>query len=754
MRKQKTNDGFETARTIVVEHVGNRPVMETEQDGRLQMKRNLQTWDGKVRFGGPIVSTRNEDGEDMPFDELENKMKSNIENTRQVSFPKNEHNLKNHKNVRKHQIIIVTDRRTNEFLEPNNAFDIPTAPQKIDENINNHISITIVEPQKDEEPEEETKNEEHLPLIATLPNPIGEELLNLDSTKDSECTDNPEYRAKQQLNQNFDLKNIKLSNLVNTTIKETDIPEYDENSEKNEDNSCETGQCLDDNQNLNNNIETHIEPNYEYPNNKVHLETKYDNNDSQIIQMEPKYDNHNSQMRVETKHENIDKQMSNNENPNTQMKVESKYDKPHKQEHDDEDIRVSIEPQPGRAHPQMYKEIHDQDHKRYLSRQGSSEIMRLPELGNNAQTDCQGPHCNEEEPYCEGPNCRSYKNFPKIKHKRNRGKRRHKHRHNYDNSANDYIPAYKIRQLKAVNYIYDADLESPDEEASDAVISSERTKRLGANRKEYVEGDYGDEEDSVSLKSNVSSKLIKQVDNIFANPHTTCEPDDEDYYYDEIDEKGTNAKKTNDNKDQSTSLLHSEDDKVSLGRRQHKKAKVLQKQGQAKDISKAIQTQIREPRASEDLAQLPKFVITDNLNEENLRKRSLVQKKEELKNKFPLCSKSFFPSNNVKRRDSSDTDMFGASAAPGADKTATVADALGGGAGGVNGADSKDTSDALGQTEPTASVATDECESSHVSIGPVCETDNFTKLKVTTMLNLVGAGENQQDLVSSYYFLL
>ncbi|CAH1181873.1 unnamed protein product [Phyllotreta striolata] len=608
LRKQNqksNNDGFETARTIIIEHVANNPSSNNQKDSRFDMKRNSNN----------VLPTRAPQEQfEQPLKELDYTMKSNIDEVEVV-----------HNNVKKNNhIIIITEKDTNEQDKLRDQRPVPSSSNKIDENINNLISITIVVPRKDEEPKEETKNHDTSTKLA-------------DFGKIERTT----------MEQNIDQKNIQLDLNPETTTEEAHKTQFSGQL-------CEEGQCHND-----------------------------------------------RELRLQ------------------------KF----RQREDDRRFYGSQEEKP---FPLLRKEVivpYEVNNPRYLSRQSSSDFVKFP---LNADSICQGPNCFKDKS-CQGPNCKT----GTVKYKRRRGKRRHKHRPEFDHS--DYIQTYKSRQLKEVNYVYDADLEAPSPET----VSSERSKRLGLNKDVGAEGDYGDEEDSASVRSNVTTKLIKKVDDVFANPHTTCEPDDEDYYYDEIDDKNKNSNTNNHD------VPHSNVDTVSVGKRLHKKTKNPSKvNNRNKGEPEVIQSQIREPR---DIDQLPKFVINDEINEENLRKRSLANQKEQ-QNKFPLSSKSFFASNNVKRRDSGDSDLVNdkTSAPSGSDKSVTIGDAMAAGASVAADKEAAAIGDALGQTELSVSAVTDEClTSTHVSVGPVCETDNFTKIKVTTMLNLAAAGENQGDLNNS-----
>nr|CAI5820898.1 unnamed protein product [Callosobruchus analis] len=202
---------------------------------------------------------------------------------------------------------------------------------------------------------------------------------------------------------------------------------------------------------------------------------------------------------------------------------------------------------------------------------------------------------------------------------------------------------YIGRKLKDVaDYIYDPSIEKSEEEydTNDATEIIDVTEKRERKNKGAVEGDYGDEEDSMTEKKNGGKKMIKKTKNEFAHPRTTTEKADDDYYYDEIEgmEDRKNIKEV------------PRKEKATIGKKVHRKMHSARtKQGR---------TAFREPRQSDysktnpEFQQWPKFMISDQENEEQLRKRSLSAKKpvKSKKEKFKKSLKDFFLKPAPKKR--------------------------------------------------------------------------------------------------------
>lgn len=284
--------------------------------------------------------------------------------------------------------------------------------------------------------------------------------------------------------------------------------------------------------------------------------------------------------------------------------------------------------------------------------------------------------------------------------------------------SKNLIPAFLGRQLKSVDYVYDAYLHKPgvnfDEEFSTELqeISSKsdhqvghtstarqkvpprKNHRVGLLHKNSVEGDYGEEEDSMTespkKKSNV---IIKKTKNEFANPVTTTESEDYDNYedYDDVSsikrekpkakhgrrkqKKNGRGKGTSRRTKKQPMKFKGHDIKSFAHHRQKYKPKIHKKK---KEPRSAFETQYREDHDDElptkfwspvyhsdanefsklentnsDFQHWPSFVVDDRLNEEMLRKRSPIMKKKYPRAfNFSESSKDFFVKPQKKVRTS------------------------------------------------------------------------------------------------------
>ncbi|KAG5876493.1 hypothetical protein JTB14_037413 [Gonioctena quinquepunctata] len=375
---------------------------------------------------------------------------------------------------------------------------------------------------------------------------------------------------------------------------------------------------------------------------------------------------------------------------------------------------------------------------------------------------------------------RRKKQHPKKKH---RPRARH-HFDGYDETPpgeegfGDYT-APQRRQLKSVEY--DVDIEEPKEEYREEDEKGS-TKRNEVH-KNSVEGDYGDEEDSMTPKKKKgNSKLVKKTDNAYANPDTTTtEAEDDDEYYDEIADAKPNDDKAGPHSDKAKNEadglgLHLKDEKlVSFGKRPHmkmqppkKEAKPLQSIKHEAQINKASVSstpesksnqKLREPRNSpsqrlldtSEFQQWPQFMRNDQIHEENLRLKSNKRKAHQ-KNNFPLASKDYFLKSDPKR---SDLDKLLDKVTPverstnEIDEETVTINLFLDDRGKTNGADSATAVErALHLAENRVTASEDECETSRVKVSNVCEeNENFnrTKVALTTMLSFQADGEIGND---------
>ncbi|XP_074035670.1 uncharacterized protein [Leptinotarsa decemlineata] len=321
-------------------------------------------------------------------------------------------------------------------------------------------------------------------------------------------------------------------------------------------------------------------------------------------------------------------------------------------------------------------------------------------INSNGARRCQQGSCNEEAFSLESErNSESFRNVAekrvdsprhqivhdkklrKPKHKKKHPKKNHKSRpkqhreetnHWPSNQQSDDYPTYSRRQLKSVEYVYDVDLKSQREYYEERAKGT--TKRHENLHKNSVEGDYGDEEDSMTSKRKKnSSKLVKKTDNDFANPVvTTTEAEDDEEYYDEI--VNVKDKKSEEKTNASKVGLHSKEEKlVGFGRHLHKKMKPPKKEDKQPTVNKVDdktkkapekinpsvklpQSNVRQPRNlpnqkfldNSEFQQWPQFVRNDQINEEILKKRS-AKKVAPQKNNFPLASKDYFQKSDPKR---------------------------------------------------------------------------------------------------------
>nr|CAH7760167.1 unnamed protein product [Callosobruchus chinensis] len=219
---------------------------------------------------------------------------------------------------------------------------------------------------------------------------------------------------------------------------------------------------------------------------------------------------------------------------------------------------------------------------------------------------------------------------------------------------------YIHRKLQEIaDYIYDPSIEKSEEEydTNDATEVIDVTEKRRRKVKGAVEGDYGDEEDSMTEKKNGGKIMIKKTKNEFAYPRTTTEEADDDDYYDEIEgmvEEG--------NIEDVPRKV-----KATIAKKVHKKVKKPEKTHAAR--TKQDRSAFRKPRQSDysktnpEFQQWPKFMISDQENEEQLRKRSLAAKQpvKSKKEKFKKSLKDFFLKPAPKKRFDIESLDFGGS---------------------------------------------------------------------------------------------
>ncbi|CAH1117354.1 unnamed protein product [Phaedon cochleariae] len=299
---------------------------------------------------------------------------------------------------------------------------------------------------------------------------------------------------------------------------------------------------------------------------------------------------------------------------------------------------------------------HKKEREKFSLNRAQPETNKTNRVSTN---ECEGGICAEEddnmEPVADRKNTDTTKRKKKKrKHKSYRDKIRYNvgRDENDEFLPNDYegIPAFG-RHLQGVEYVYDVDIGPREIVPTDVkeIVSTDRNRRVGMVHKNSVEGDYGDEEDSMIKEKKENNKLVKKTDNEFADPvaTTTEEDDDDEEYYEEAAENKKSDKGEDD----------TDEELASFGRRLHKQNKTPNKENEDKKVVKPKAKKVREAPSQRfleksEFQRWPQFVISDKVNEENLRKRSLAVKKTEPKrNIFPLSSKDYFTKSKSKRRD-------------------------------------------------------------------------------------------------------
>ncbi|CAH1282681.1 unnamed protein product [Diabrotica balteata] len=339
--------------------------------------------------------------------------------------------------------------------------------------------------------------------------------------------------------------------------------------------------------------------------------------------------------------------------------------------------------------------------------------------------------------HCQGDQCDLNKRLAKKKFFRRK-------KQPYSNHINKKRDPYKLRQLKSADYVYDAEIEEPiDEEyVNEEHATSKREHFLTINKKGAVEGDYGDEEDSIPSKSNKLNQIIKQSDNVFADPRTVSsrdEEDDGDYYEEENSSKNGTVNATKNGK------LEIKEQSDNFGKRMHPKPKPPPPKDQKphqNDMDNKNKNYVREPRSQADTEhndQAQKFVRE---TQKNLKK--IASAKKQVKNKFPLSSKGFFTNNNFKRSDSvADVDKSGSADSPKIDVDDLAKSALG-----LTNGDLERTTLFNFNEVPGVSVSstmqpesvTEVCEEvTQVSIGNMCENETVLEKQhvMTTILSII-----------------
>ncbi|XP_018570353.1 putative leucine-rich repeat-containing protein DDB_G0290503 [Anoplophora glabripennis] len=360
-------------------------------------------------------------------------------------------------------------------------------------------------------------------------------------------------------------------------------------------------------------------------------------------------------------------------------------------------------------------------------------------------------------------------------------------------SSNDLIPAYVGRQLKEVDYVYDPNLHGPgvnfDDELStllEETVSEMNHQHIPTTRKNNptkkghhtglihknsVEGDYNEEEDSVTeTRKKNKNVIIKKTKNEFANPVTTTEIQDyEDYdNYDSEDsirkeklKPKHKSRKHKKGKQKGASRktrklptqLKEHDVKGFAHHRQKYKPKIKKKHPRSAIPNKSnfplYQSNANKLSnqkfldAKSDFQHWPSFVIDDQDNEEKLKKRSpVIKKKYPRAFSFPLSSKDFFVksqkkpgSSEVKREKPntllSEENLGSESSLPQVDIVDKVVP--------------KNEVSSVGTTT-TAEEVTEICSTQQSSITNVCEDkENFNKTSVqlTTILSIISESSSE-----------
>ncbi|XP_050510373.1 metacaspase-2-like isoform X2 [Diabrotica virgifera virgifera] len=349
---------------------------------------------------------------------------------------------------------------------------------------------------------------------------------------------------------------------------------------------------------------------------------------------------------------------------------------------------------------------------------------------------------------CHGDQCDLTKRLPPKKFFRRR-------KHPFSNYINNKRDSYKLRQLKSLDYVYDADIEAPvDEEYVNEEATSKREYILAINKKGAVEGDYGDEEDSAPSKSNKLNQIIKKSDNIFADPRTVAsrdEDDDGDYYEEEHSPKNETVNSSNNGK------VEIKEQNENFGKRRHPKPKpapnTKKKKPHQKEIDNKKKNYVREPRSqadTEDIGQAQKFVRKTQDN--------LASNKKQVKNKFPLSSKGFFTNNDVKRDSLADIDKPVSVDSPKIDVDDIAKSALA-----LNNSDLVKTTlfnfnqvpngcvSSTISPEPITEVVCEEV-TPQVAVGNMCENETVmeTQVVMTTILSIIPDVQHEMNKNNSF----
>ncbi|XP_072390327.1 uncharacterized protein [Diabrotica undecimpunctata] len=353
--------------------------------------------------------------------------------------------------------------------------------------------------------------------------------------------------------------------------------------------------------------------------------------------------------------------------------------------------------------------------------------------------------------HCQGDQCDLNKRLAKKKFFRRK-------KQPYSNYINKKRDSYKLRQLKSADYVYDADIEEPiDEEyVNEEHATSKREHFIAINKKGAVEGDYGDEEDSIPSKSNKLNQIIKKSDNVFADPRTVSsrdEEDDGDYYEEEISSKNGTVNATKNGK------LEIKEQNENFGKRRHQKPKpppnTKKQKPHQKEIDNKNRNYVREPRSQADTENIGQSQKLVRKSQENFEK--IASAKKQVKNKFPLSSKGFFTNNNIKRSDSlADVDKSGSADSPKIDVDDLAKSALG-----LTNSDLERTTlfnfnevpgVSVSSTMPPESV-TEVCEEvTQVSIGNMCENETILEKQhvMTTILSIIPDVEHEMSGNNSF----
>ncbi|XP_057651787.1 uncharacterized protein MAL13P1.304-like isoform X2 [Diorhabda carinulata] len=724
----KINDGFEPVKSIVVDHNRDKEVPKQIQLHQSYVKRNSQTVTAQYKENTGISESS------MTTLELTdmNQEKEELTTEAEMKLLLSQHQMQPHEHINRDTDEIRVE--TKEAEEDDHAMVIEPVSEESnhelfhhhkqpetenvhhgDENINNHIDINIIQPQQEED-----------------------KLIN-----------RPEHTHGN------DLQDQKDTSIEERMELEKEIPLEEEiKNEKELEGEITNGDIETDEENLNGKrLEEEVIRKHKIKDE----ESRTGNGQDKAISKEETI-------------EEIKQEVLNNECSEEGNTDDLHFEQDHIQNANEGELieKYGHKQNKGNKGPKVKVQV---------------DVSKYANNGNEAKkrnVNNHFPHHNTHHKYqnkwpndCEGKNC--YMHSSKL----NENKQMENDNNNKQlpfksvRSNKKKIKSHYSRKLKSFNYIYDTDIEAPsDEEYVEDEVSSEQSRLANIDKKDAVEGDYGDEEDSFITRRNDTNKIVKLTKNSFANPRiiSSHEDDYDSDYYDEEAPTTKNKSNIRDNSHESTAKYRSREQTADFGRRRQHKLKLIPKtkKGDAKhhDAYNDKEYYVREPRSEagfEDFQQLPKFVMNDRLTEENLRKRSLNSKQEVTPNKFPLSSKGFFTGsskqNEFKRSDLNNGDISNKiSVAPGIDKASTdnLATVTTIENNSNNGTDSAltlfDFHDLPGVSVTSTTVSTTtitDCEDSKIAVGGICETEKFNRsnLDITTMLSIIP--EVQMELINN-----